>query len=60
MSFSWFFTSKRATGNTWSVVFGADWDSFYVLEVGAFQAEPVVELFGIGFSVAGFKLGAAY
>ena len=42
------------------MVFGTDWDAFYVLEIRAFHAEPAVELVCIGFSVAGFKLGAAY
>lgn len=55
-----FLCSERTACNAWSVVFGTDWDAIYVLEIGAFQAEPAVELVCIGFSVAGFELGAAY
>jgi hypothetical protein len=59
-SYSWFSASERATGNTWSMIFRTDWAAFYVIKIGAFQAEPVVELVCIGFSAAGLKLGTGY
>ena len=46
--------------DAWSVVFRTDWNAIYVLEIGAFQAEPIVEVVFVGPLVSGFEFGAAH